>query len=102
MEKIKDINKDLERFDLSEKDVTSSSTETATLLPNGLDMDPIIAVSKPEQNPATRVQHIKAHSSDHNPIIIRLEGILECQNKPFCFEQMWLKEEGYGDIVKAV
>ena len=28
-----------------------------------------------EQNLVTRVQHFRAHSSDHNPIIIRPEGI---------------------------
>ena len=44
-----------------------------------------------ENNPATRVQHIRAHSSDHNRIFINLEGILACRNKPFRFEQMWLK-----------
>ena len=42
-------------------------------------------------NPATRVQHIRAHSFDHNPIIIKPEGIMARRNKPFRFEQMWLK-----------
>ena len=40
-----------------------------------------------ELNPATRVQHFRAHSSDHNPILIRLEGIVPYQNKLFRFEQ---------------
>ncbi|XP_075670045.1 uncharacterized protein LOC142639793 [Castanea sativa] len=55
-----------------------------------------------EKNPATRVQHIRAHLSDQNPIIIKPEGIIACRNKLFRFEQMWLKEDGCGDTVKAV
>ena len=39
-----------------------------------------------ELNPTTRVQHFRAHSSDHNPILIRPEGILPVWNKPFHFE----------------
>ena len=54
-----------------------------------------------EQNPTTRVQHIRAHSLDHNLILIRLEGIIACRNKAFRFEQIWLKEEGCGDTIKA-
>ncbi|KAL0014975.1 hypothetical protein SO802_002044 [Lithocarpus litseifolius] len=55
-----------------------------------------------ELNPATHVQHFRAHSSDHNPILIRPESITPCMIKPFCFEQMWLREEGCGETVKAV
>ena len=54
-----------------------------------------------ELNPVTWVQHFRAHSFDHNSIIISSEGIPACRNKPFRFEQMWLKEEGCGDTVKA-
>ena len=54
-----------------------------------------------ELNPATRVQHVRAHSSDHSPIIIKPEGITACRNKPFQFEQMWLREVGCGETVKA-
>ncbi|KAK7842693.1 hypothetical protein CFP56_013490, partial [Quercus suber] len=42
--------------------------------------------------PATRVQHIHSNASDHNPIIIKPEGIVQCKNKPFCFESMWMKD----------
>nr|POF25281.1 hypothetical protein CFP56_48295 [Quercus suber] len=49
-----------------------------------------------ELNPATRVQHFGAHSLDHNPILIRPEGIAPYRNKSFHFEQMWLREEGCG------
>ena len=45
-------------------------------------------------NPATRVNHVKANSSDHNPIIIKPDGIPPGMNKPFRFEQMWMKEQG--------
>lgn len=54
-----------------------------------------------ELNLATCVQHFKAHFSDHNLILIRPEGIAPYRNKPFRFEQMWLREEGCGEIVKA-
>ena len=54
-----------------------------------------------ELNPATRVQHVRAHSSDHNPIIIKPEGITAGRNKPFRFEQMWLREADCGETVKA-
>nr|POF20626.1 hypothetical protein CFP56_77330 [Quercus suber] len=39
-----------------------------------------------ELNLATHIQHFKAHSSDHNPILIKLEGIAQYQNKLFHFE----------------
>ena len=45
-------------------------------------------------NPETRVNHVKANSSDHNPIIIKPDGIPPGMNKPFRFEQMWMKEQG--------
>lgn len=54
-----------------------------------------------ELNLATHVQHFRAHSSDHNLTLIRPEGIAPYRNKPFRFEQMWLREEGCGEIVKA-
>lgn len=54
-----------------------------------------------DQNPATWVQHFRAHSSNHNPNLIKPDGIPACRNKPFRFEQMWLKEEGCGDTVKV-
>lgn len=54
-----------------------------------------------ELNPATLVQHFRAHSSNHNLILIRPKGIAPYRNKPFHFKQMWLREEGYGEIVKV-
>ena len=42
--------------------------------------------------PGTKVQHLLTHSSDHKAILIKLGGITPCLNRPFKFEQMWLRE----------
>ena len=49
--------------------------------------------------PATRIQHIHSNASDHNPIIIKPEGIVQCKNKPFRFESMWMKEKGCRNTI---
>ena len=49
--------------------------------------------------PATRVQHVLSNASDHNPIVIKLEGIECYANKPFRFECMWMKEDGCRDTI---
>ncbi|KAL0003477.1 hypothetical protein SO802_017258 [Lithocarpus litseifolius] len=54
-----------------------------------------------ERFPATRVQHLHSNASDHNPIIIKPEGIVQCKNKPFRFESMWMKEAGCRDTIVA-
>ena len=51
--------------------------------------------------PATRVQHIHSNASDHNPIIINPKGIVQCKNKPFRFESMWMKDEGYRNTINV-
>nr|POE67578.1 hypothetical protein CFP56_64659 [Quercus suber] len=107
--------------------VTKPSTKTVTPSPigpnlettNGPNLDPTIATSKPTRwtrvarpstsqekteaivKLATRVQHTRA-LSDHNPIAIKPEGIMAYRNKPFRFEQMWLKEDGCGDTINAI
>ena len=43
-------------------------------------------------NPTTRVQCLRSNVSNHYPIIIKPEGILDRSCKPFRFEHMWLKE----------
>lgn len=43
---------------------------------------------------ATCVQHLHSNAFDHNPIIIKPEGIVQCKNKPFRFESMWMKDDG--------
>ena len=53
-------------------------------------------------NPAIRVQCFWSNASDHYPIIINLERVVDRPCKPFRFEHMWLKENGCGDTVKAV
>nr|POE80495.1 hypothetical protein CFP56_04852 [Quercus suber] len=44
--------------------------------------------------PATRVQHLHSNASNHKPMIIKPKGIVQCKNKPFCFNSMWMKEDG--------
>lgn len=38
---------------------------------------------------------------DHKPNIIHPLGILERKQRPWRFEQMWLKDDGCHDVVKA-
>ena len=52
-------------------------------------------------NLATQVQNLHVNSSNHNPIIIKPEGIIACRNKPFQFEQMWMKDQGRGETIMA-
>lgn len=49
--------------------------------------------------PNTKVQHLRTHSSDHKAILIKLEGIIPHLDRPFKFEQMWLREEGCSKTV---
>ena len=52
-------------------------------------------------NLATQVQNLHVNSSNHNPIIIKLEGIIACRNKPFQLEQIWMKDQGRAETVMA-
>lgn len=49
--------------------------------------------------PGSKVQDLHTHSSDHKAILIKLEGITLRPNRPFKFEQMWLREGGCSDTV---
>ena len=51
------------------------------------------------QNPGTKVQHLHSYSSDHLAIIVKPEGIVPRPNRPFKFEQMWLRDRGCSDTV---
>ena len=51
------------------------------------------------QNPSTKVQHLHSNSSDHQAIIVKPEGIIPRQNRPFKFEKMWLRDRGCSDTV---
>ena len=50
----------------------------------------------------TKVQHLLTHSSNHKAILIKLDGITPRLNRPFKFEQMWLREGGCSDMVIKV
>ena len=53
-----------------------------------------------EKFPATKVIHLECGSSDHEPILIRLNGIPKIRQKPWRFEHMWLEEEGCRETVE--
>ena len=55
-----------------------------------------------EKFPATKVVHLKCGSSDHKPIIILPKGVQIKKKKPWRFEQMWLEDEGCGEVVDLV
>jgi len=50
--------------------------------------------------PAIKVQNLVCGSSDHNPILILLEGFTVKPQRPWRFEQMWLDKEGCHDTVQ--
>ena len=52
--------------------------------------------------PGIKVQHLHTHSSDHKAILIKLDVITLRPNRPFKFEQMWLREGGCSDTVIKV
>ena len=52
--------------------------------------------------PGIKVQHLHTHSSDHKAILIKLDGITLRPNRPFKFEQMWLREGGCSDTMIKV
>nr|POE69438.1 putative ribonuclease h protein [Quercus suber] len=52
-------------------------------------------------NLGTKVRHLNSHSSDHKAIVIKLEGIVPRPNRPFKFEQMWLKDKGCSNTVTS-
>lgn len=52
-----------------------------------------------EKYPAPKVMVLECGSSDHKPILIHPSGIPVKPNKPWHFEQIWLKDEGCHDVV---
>ena len=53
--------------------------------------------------PGTRVHHLNCMSLDHSPLLINLSGMLEPKKKRcFTFEEMWLSDPTYGDMVEEV
>ena len=53
-----------------------------------------------EKFPVTKVMHLECGSLDHEPILIRLNGIPKIRQKPWRFKHMWLEEEGCRETVK--
>ena len=50
---------------------------------------------------ATKVVHMECGSSNHKSIVICLNGIPSCHQKPWQFEYMWLEEDGCMDTVES-
>ena len=51
--------------------------------------------------PGTKVRHLNTHASDHKAIVINLEGIVPQPNRPFKFEQMWLRDNGCSETINS-
>ena len=50
-------------------------------------------------NSGTKFRHLNTHYFDHKAIVIKLERIVPRPNRPFKFEQMWLKDNGCSKTV---
>ena len=48
---------------------------------------------------ATKVVHLESGTSDHKPIMIYLASIPKRINKPWRFEQMWMRDEGCREAI---
>ena len=51
--------------------------------------------------PATKVVHLECVTSDHKPIMIHLLGIPKRVNKPWRFEQMWMRDGGCREVIEV-
>ena len=52
--------------------------------------------------PASKVSHLECGCCDQKPIVIHPLGIPIRHNKPRCFEQVWLQDEGCYATVEGV
>ena len=53
--------------------------------------------------PTATIRHLHCISSNHWPLLLLLDlngELVRWKQKPFHFEEMWLADWGYGDIVK--
>lgn len=50
---------------------------------------------------ASKVIHLECGSFDHKPIIIHPLSIPVRRQKPWCFDQVWIQEDGCHDTVKS-
>ena len=50
--------------------------------------------------PTTKVVHLESGTSDHKPIMIYLASIPKRVNKPWRFEQMWMRDEGCREAIE--
>ena len=52
--------------------------------------------------PGTKVHYLNVTTSDHKALWIFMEG-MDCNfQKPFRFEQMWMKDKGFSETIKVV
>lgn len=52
--------------------------------------------------PTATIRHLHCISSDHRPLLLLLNPsgeLARWKRKPFCYEEMWLADQGCGDIV---
>ena len=51
--------------------------------------------------PATKVVHLECGTSDQKPIMIHLLGIPKRVNKPWWFEQLWMRDGGCREVIEV-
>ena len=57
-------------------------------------------VDWPSMFPATKVVHMESATLDYKSIMIYLLGIPNRVNKPWRFEQMWMRDEGCREVIE--
>ncbi|CAI9112467.1 OLC1v1012921C1 [Oldenlandia corymbosa var. corymbosa] len=50
--------------------------------------------------PKVSVENLNRTTSDHSPMLHQFDTILESQPRTFCFQNMWLRREGFMALVK--
>ncbi|CAM8880508.1 unnamed protein product [Rhodiola kirilowii] len=52
-----------------------------------------------DRYPNMTVQHLTSHHSDHSPLFLNLDGVINVQEKPFKFESMWMRDASITDTI---
>ncbi|KAL9663716.1 hypothetical protein QQ045_019107 [Rhodiola kirilowii] len=52
-----------------------------------------------DRYPKMTIQHLTSHHSDHSPLFLNLDGVINVQEKPFKFESMWMRDASITDTI---
>lgn len=55
--------------------------------------------------PTATIRHLHCISSDHRPLLLLLNPsgeLARWKRKPFCYEEMWLADQGCGDSLSGL